>query len=163
MAALKDTEREWIVQRLACYETPADVAEAASSEFGKDVTRQQVEFYDPHRGRLPAEKWQELFQETRDEYLSNERRVAIANKLLRLRRLQNIVQSDDATRVEKMEALEQAAKESGDKYTNKQHLEHSGPDGGPIEAITADVDPDATDDPQQLITIYREAFTGNTE
>jgi len=131
MAALKDTEREWIVQRLACYETPADVADAASEEFGKDVTRQQVEHYDPNRSDRVAEKWRKLFKETRDEYLSNERRVAIANKLWRLRQLQDIVQSEEATREEKMEALEQAAKESGGKYTNRTEL--SGPGGGPIE------------------------------
>jgi hypothetical protein len=133
MAALKDTEREWIVQRLACYETPADVAGAASEEFGKDVTRQQVEHYDPNRSDRVAEKWESLFEETRDEYLTNERQVAIANKMWRLRRLQDIVQDEDATREEKMEALEQAAKESGGKYTNEHQLEHSGPNRGPIQ------------------------------
>jgi len=123
MAALRGTERTWIVEQLACYETPADVAEEASEKFGKDITRQQVEHYDPNRTDRVAEKWEKLFQETRDEYLTNERRVAIANKLWRLRQLQDIVQSDDATREEKMEALEQAAKESGGKYTNTKHLD----------------------------------------
>lgn len=135
MAALKDTEREWIVERLACYEQPADVAEAATSEFGKDVTRQQVEHYDPNRSDTVAEKWKTLFEKTRDEYLTNERRVAIANKLWRLRQLQDIVESENATREEKMEALEQAAKEAGGKYTNEQRLQHSGPDGAPINVI----------------------------
>jgi len=146
MAALKDTEREWIVQRLACYETPADVAGAASQEFGKDVTRQQVEHYDPNRSDRVAEKWESLFQETRDEYLSNERRVAIANKLWRLRQLQDIVQSDDATREEKMEALEQAAKESGGKYTNETTLEHTGQGGGALQINVVNTPTDPNED-----------------
>jgi len=146
MAALKDTEREWIVQRLACYKTPADVAEAATDQFGKDVTRQQVEHYDPNRSDRVAQKWEELFGETRDEYLRNERRVAIANKLWRLRQLQDIVQDAESTREEQMEALEQAAKEAGGKYTNEQKLEHTGEDGGALQINVVNAAPDPDDD-----------------
>jgi len=135
MASLRDSERQWIVRQLACYETPTDVAEDASERFGKDIVRQQVEHYDPHKSDKIADRWATLFKRTREEYLTNERRVAIANKLWRLRQLQSIVESDDATREEKMEALEQAAKEAGGKYTNEQRLQHSGPDGAPINVI----------------------------
>jgi hypothetical protein len=43
--------------------------------------------------------------------------------------------------------LEQAAKEAGGAYTNKQKLEHTGKDGGPIRTAAGPVDlSDLTDD-----------------
>lgn len=48
-----------------------------------------------------------------------------------------------ATRTETMknyalaaQIVEQAAKECGDAYTNRQKVEHTGKDGGPIESAT---------------------------
>lgn len=148
MASLADSERREIVQRLACYETPTEVADWASEEFGKDLSRQQVNHYDPTRSDKTGEKWRELFWSTRERFNNDAERVAIAQKLWRLRELQDIA-TDDATSVEdRLSALEQAAKEMGGDYTNEQKLEHSGPDGELIQVIfDSDVpEPDGADD-----------------
>jgi hypothetical protein len=47
MAALKDEVKRFIVQSLACFDTPSQVAQAVKDTFGLEVSRQQCEFYDP--------------------------------------------------------------------------------------------------------------------
>lgn len=145
MARLSDPEREDIVQRLACYRQPSVVAAWATREFNKDISRQQVEHYDPTRNDNIAEKWVEVFQETREEYLQNERRVAIAQKMWRLRQLQQIANDDEQDAETRMGALEQAAKETGGKYTNTQHLEHTGGGGGALQINVVNEPSDAGD------------------
>ena len=43
MAALKSEVKSFIVQALACFDTPSQVAEAVKNEFGVVLSRQQVE------------------------------------------------------------------------------------------------------------------------
>ncbi|KTC33210.1 hypothetical protein AO265_35290 [Pseudomonas sp. ABAC61] len=47
MAALKNEVKSFIVQALACFDTPSQVVEAVKNEYGLVVTRQQVETHDP--------------------------------------------------------------------------------------------------------------------
>ena len=47
MAALKSEVKSFIVQALACFDTPSQVAEAVKNEFGVVLSRQQVETHDP--------------------------------------------------------------------------------------------------------------------
>lgn len=104
------------------------------------MTRQQVASHDPTKvaGKGLAQKWVDLFNRTRDRFLNEISDIPIANKAYRLRVLDRM-----ATRAEGMknlaltaEIIEQAAKECGDAYTNKHKFEHSGPNGGAIQAIT---------------------------
>lgn len=133
MASLNDNERRQIVQRLATYGTPTEVAEWASTEFEKDVGRKQVAHYDPTRSDQTGQQWVELFHETRKTFNEDASRVAIAQKLWRLRQLQKIAADSDTEPSDRLKAMEQAAKEMGEAYTNRYLLEHSGPDGGPQE------------------------------
>ncbi|EPH9701163.1 DUF2280 domain-containing protein [Enterobacter hormaechei] len=140
MATLKGEVKAFIVQSLACFDTPSQVVELVKKEFGLSITRQQVESHDPTKanGRGLAQKWVELFHETRKRFQTELSDIPIANKAYRLRVLDRM-----ATRAEGMknlaltaEIIEQAAKECGDAYTNKHKFEHSGPNGGAIQTIT---------------------------
>ncbi|MGO0650666.1 DUF2280 domain-containing protein [Citrobacter freundii] len=140
MATLKGEVKAFIVQSLACFDTPSQVVEAVKKEFGITIPRQQVESHDPTKanGKGLAKKWVEMFNETRERFQNVISDIPIANKAYRLRVLDRM-----ATRAEGMknlaltaEIIEQAAKECGDAYTNKHKFEHSGPNGGAIQTIT---------------------------
>jgi len=140
MAALKPDVKAFIVQALACFDTPSIVVEAVQKEFGIKITPQQVESHDPTKvsGRGLAKKWVELFNATRERFQNEISDIPIANKAYRLRMLDRMV-----TNTERMknfaltaELIEQAAKECGDAYTNKHKFEHSGPNGGAIQTLT---------------------------
>ncbi|HIE0108938.1 TPA: DUF2280 domain-containing protein [Klebsiella pneumoniae] len=140
MAALKPEVRAFIVQELACFDTPSQIVESVQKEFKVQVTRQQVASHDPTKvaGKGLAQKWVDLFNRTRDRFLNEISDIPIANKAYRLRVLDRM-----ASRAEGMknlaltaEIIEQAAKECGDAYTNKHKFEHSGPNGGAIQTIT---------------------------
>ncbi|WP_426739372.1 DUF2280 domain-containing protein [Enterobacter cloacae complex sp. 400B2] len=140
MATLKGEVKAFIVQSLACFDTPSQVVELVKKEFGLSITRQQVESHDPTKanGRGLAQKWVDMFNATREHFQNEISDIPIANKAYRLRVLDRM-----ATRAEGMknlaltaEIIEQAAKECGDAYTNKHKFEHSGPNGGAIQTIT---------------------------
>ncbi|VEC04839.1 phage protein [Klebsiella pneumoniae] len=133
MAALKPEVRAFIVQELACFDTPSQIVESVQKEFKVQVTRQQVASHDPTKvaGKGLAQKWVDLFNRTRDRFLNEISDIPIANKAYRLRVLDRM-----ATNAEKMknygmtsQLIEQAAKEMGDAYTNRQKVEHTSPDG----------------------------------
>lgn len=140
MATLKGEVKAFIVQSLACFDTPSQVVELVKKEFGLSITRQQVESHDPTKanGRGLAQKCVDMFNATRERFQNEISDIPIANKAYRLRVLDRM-----ATRAEGMknlaltaEIIEQAAKECGDAYTNKHKFEHSGPNGGAIQTIT---------------------------
>ena len=141
MAALDDDVKAFIVRALACFDTPETVAKAVKAEFGLDVTRQQCEAYDPNKAIAAklGEKWRVLFEETRKSFLEDTSRIGIAHRAVRLKRLERM-----ADKAENMGAIglaaslmEQAAKEVGEAYTNKQRHELTGKGGGAIEVASS--------------------------
>lgn len=129
MAALKPDVKAFIIQSLACYDTPSQVVEAVQKEFGINITRQQAESHDPTKasGKTLAKKWVELFNATRERFQNEISDIPIANKAYRLRVLQRMSTTAENMKNLGMTAqlLEQAAKEVGDVYTNKQKVEQS--------------------------------------
>lgn len=130
MAALKPDVKAFIIQSLACYDTPSQVVEAVQKEFGINITRQQAESHDPTKasGKTLAKKWVELFNATRERFQNEISDIPIANKAYRLRALDRMMTKAESMRNMALAAslMEQAAKECGDAYTNKQKVEHSG-------------------------------------
>ncbi len=133
MAALPSEVKAFIVQALACYENPAKVIELVKEEFKVTISRQQVSAYDPSNAMAKSlsKKWVDLFNTTRARFQNEISDIPIANKAYRLRTLDRM-----ATSTEKMknfaltaQLIEQAAKEVGDAYTNRQKVEHTSPDG----------------------------------
>jgi hypothetical protein len=135
VAKLSKTVQRFIVQQLACFESPSEVVEAVKEEYGITVTRQAVEHYDPTKGgegKGLAKEHEELFHATRERFISKIDALAISHKAYRLNQLEQIMRNAKRRRNWGLAAqmLEQAAKETGGLYTNKR--EHSGPGGGAI-------------------------------
>lgn len=123
MAALKDEVKHFIVQALACFDTPTQVSEAVKEEFKLDVPRQQIATYDPtkYNGRQLSQKWRVLFEDTRKRFREEVAEIPIASRAFRLRAIARM-----ATQAEKsrnialaVQMIEQAAKEVGDVYVNR--------------------------------------------
>ncbi|ELY4627410.1 DUF2280 domain-containing protein [Franconibacter helveticus 513] len=140
MAALKPEVKAFIVQALACYDTPSQVVESVQEAFGLTISRQQVESHDPTKvsGKTLAQKWVDMFNAARERFQNEVGDIPIASKAYRLRVLNRMAASAEKMKNFGMtsQLIEQAAKEMGDAYTNKHKLEHSGPNGGAIQTIT---------------------------
>lgn len=130
MSKLTDPMKLFIVQALACHDTPTQVALAVKEEFGVVIDRQQVARYDPTKvtGRDLSKKLREIFYATRESFLADVGSIPIAQQSYRLRVLQRALSKVEGQGNVAMIAqlLEQAAKESGGAFTNKTKLEHSG-------------------------------------
>jgi hypothetical protein len=129
MATLTEGVKRFIVQALACYDSPTTVAESVKEEFGLEITRMQVAQYDPSKnsGRGVAKKWQVLFEDTRKRFREEAADIPIAQRAYRLRTLDRL-----AAKAEKMrnlpltlQVLEQAAKEVGESYVNKSRSDNN--------------------------------------
>ena len=130
MAALKNEVKSFIVQALACFDTPSQVSQAVKQEFDIDVTRQQVEQHDPTKraGSHLAAKWQTLFNDTRKRFREQTAEIPIANRAYRLRAMNRFVEKAETMKNIglAMQILEQAAKETGDIYVNRARKEEAG-------------------------------------
>ena len=145
MAALKPDVKAFIIQSLACYDTPSQVVEAVQKEFGIKITRQQAESHDPTKasGKTLAKRWIAMFSATRERFLTETRDIPIANKSYRLRVLDRMATKTEGLKNFSLTAqlIEQAAKEVGDAYTNKLKVESTGKDGGPLRTETVSLSP----------------------
>lgn len=123
MAALTSDVKAFIVQALACFDTPTQVSQAVKQEFDIDVTRQQVEQHDPTKraGANLAAKWRTLFEDTRKRFREETSEIPIANRAFRLRVLGRMAEKAENMKNMALTAqlLEQAAKECGDMYVNR--------------------------------------------
>lgn len=141
-AKLSDPIKTYIVQALACFDTPSIVAEAVRKEFGETVTRQSIEGYDPNKkaGSGMAPKWKALFEETRKTFLEDTASIAISHRAVRLRALQRMADKAETSgnMVLASSLLKQAAEEVGGSYTNRREL--TGKDGKdlpvPVSPVT---------------------------
>lgn len=124
MAALSNEVKAFIVQALACFDTPAQVAASVREEFGIEVSRQQCESHDPTKsaGRDLAKRWRTLFDDTRKRFREETSEIPIANRAFRLRALGRMAEKAESMKNMALTAqlLEQAAKEVGDVYVNRQ-------------------------------------------
>lgn len=144
MAAIKPEVKTFIVHALACFDTPSQVVEAVKKEFGLTVTRQAVEGHDPTKaaGKNLADKWRTMFEEAREKFKTETSDIPIANRAFRLRALNRMVSVAEERKNFALAAqlLEQAAKEAGGAFTNKQVHDHQSTDGTmtPAKSFTAD-------------------------
>ncbi|WP_313237873.1 DUF2280 domain-containing protein [Delftia acidovorans] len=140
MAKLSEAEKRFIVQALACYDTPTQVVEAVKEEFGTVMDRGHVGCYDPTKvaGKQLAKKWRDLFEETRKRFRKEVSEIPIADQAYRMRQLQRMLQDAMSRKnvVLASQLLEQAAKEAGGQFTNRRLNEHTGKGGGPVEVAT---------------------------
>lgn len=123
MAALQNDVKAFIVQALACFDTPSQVVEAVQKEYGVSITRQQVETHDPTKtsGKCLAKRWVTLFHDTRKRFREQTAEIPIANRAFRLRAMNRFVEKAETMKNIglAMQILEQAAKEMGDAFVNR--------------------------------------------
>ncbi|HEN3466834.1 TPA: DUF2280 domain-containing protein [Yersinia enterocolitica] len=133
MAALKPEVKAFIVQALACYDTPSQVVAQVKQEFNLTLTLQQVSSYDPTKAiaKNLGQKWVDLFNSTRSRFQTEISDIPIANRAYRLRALDRMATKAETMKNFAMTAqlMEQAAKEVGDAYTNRQKVDHTSSDG----------------------------------
>lgn len=138
---LNDEVKAYIVTSLACFDTPAVVAEAVKREFGETITRQTVECYDPNKraGSRLSEKWKQVFEETRRAFLDDTSKIGISHRSVRLRALDRMASraEERGNMVLAKDLLKQAAEEMGNAYTNRREL--TGKDGKDLPAPVAPV------------------------
>lgn len=143
MAALTSDVKAFIVQALACFDTPTQVSQAVKQEFDIDVTRQQVEQHDPTKraGANLAAKWRTLFEDTRKRFREETSEIPIANRAFRLRVLGRMAEKAENMKNMALTAqlLEQAAKEVGDVYVNRQTKNENPHDNVPPTRVQVDV------------------------
>lgn len=130
MAALKDEVKAFIVQALACFDTPSQVCQAVKEQYGIEVSRQLCERYDPtkYSGRDLGQKWKTFFEECRKRFREETVDIPIANRAFRLRAMNRFVEKAETMKNIglAMQILEQAAKETGDIYVNRGRKEEAG-------------------------------------
>lgn len=135
MATLSEDVKVFIVQALACFDSPSTVAQAVKEQYGLTVSRQQVESYDHTKASSKgvAKKLVALFNETREKFLKDAAVVPVARQVYRLRVLQRALDKAEKQGNSAMvlQILEQAAKESGGVFTNRREVTGAG--GGPIQ------------------------------
>ena len=139
MATLKEPVKIFIVQSLACRDTPQEVAEAVKQEFKIELDRRQCASYDPTKpaGQNLSKKFVQLFNETREKFDAGLIDIPIANKHFRLKQYQKQLERNAKNTVMSLKILEQAAKDIGGQFTNRQEI--TGKDGKPIETVNSSV------------------------
>ncbi|MDK2146892.1 DUF2280 domain-containing protein [Acinetobacter baumannii] len=138
MAALKEPVKIFIVQALACRDTPQEVVEQVKQEFGVDISRSQCECYDPtkYSGRNLSKKFVELFELTREKFDKGLIDIPIANKYYRLKQYQRQLEKTRNVKTA-LKILEQAAKDIGGQFTNRKEI--TGKDGGPVQTVNSEI------------------------
>ncbi|WP_347473833.1 DUF2280 domain-containing protein [Acinetobacter thermotolerans] len=134
MARLNKEQKLYIVRSLAVFNTPKETADLIKQEFdGLAVTPQQCEAYDPTKrtGQNLSEDLKKEFEATRKDFLEKPQNIPIANKAVRLQMYQNLAVRNSKNTVMLLKILEQAAKEEGNQYTNRQEI--TGKDGKPLQ------------------------------
>lgn len=152
MPKLSNEVKVFIVTHLAMFDTPTQVALAVKEEFGVEVTRQAVQYYDPTVGEKPPKTFIALFETTRTRFIDSASEIPIAIRAVRLRRLDRMARALEDRRnvLGAAQLMKQAAEDIGGVYTNRREL--TGKDG-------KDLMPELTDEErrERVVGIMREA------
>lgn len=110
MAALKEPVKIFIVQSLACFETPQQVADSVEEIYKIKIDRKQCHSYDPtkYAGRNLSKKLKDLFERTRKDFKANIEDIPIANKAFHFKELQKMYDEWGANKFMKQTVLKQA-------------------------------------------------------
>lgn len=113
MATLREPVKIFIVQSLACFETPRQVVESVKQEFNIEILRQQVALYDPTKatGKNLSKKLKDLFYKTRNDFKTNVFDIPLANKAVRLTELQKIYNDPKVNRILRTKLIRQVKDE----------------------------------------------------
>ncbi len=152
MAALKEPVKIFIVQSLACFETPQQVADSVEETYKIKIDRKQCHSYDPtkYAGRNLSKKLKDLFYETRKKFQENILDIPIANKAFRLKELQNMYEDSGRNKRAKQNLLKQAFQETDGRVSRQ---EITGANGGTIKTETEQKQTQPTYTPDELASM----------
>ena len=134
---LSNQVKTFIVEQLALYQSPSEVAAAVAQEFGVSISLRQVSKYNPDNQTAVnlAADLKALFYTTRRAFQADAATIAVSHQNYRLRQLDNALrrQLDKPNKNERLilQILEHAAKEVGGMFTNRREL--TGRDGDAIK------------------------------
>src|ERR1043166_5777885 len=96
---LNEAQKVEVVLRLAGYDNPTAIARSLKEEFAIDIAVTSIAFYDPttYRGRQCPPRWATLFHETRAKIIAGLSDVGAANKMVRVRWLDQMARRQMAT------------------------------------------------------------------
>lgn len=141
IAKLTVEQRTFVVQSLACFDRPHEIAAALKKEYAVTISLQGIEAYDPNKsaGKNLSKRWRAMFDATRNAFLTDTALVGISHRAVRLRMLDRMAEKADkqGNMVLAASLLEQAAKEVGNAFTNRH--EHTGKDGKDLPPPAAPV------------------------
>jgi hypothetical protein len=124
---LNDEQKTYVVTRLAVYDKPAAIARDLKEEFGVTITPEAVGNYHPDRvHRRVAQRWKDLFAETRKAYIAKAADVGAMHKPVRILWREGLAHDAWAAGLFKhaSDILDAIAKDFGDVFTHKQRHEH---------------------------------------
>lgn len=128
MATLNGKVQAFIVYGFANFMKPQQIVDAVKENFGIEVSRQQVCYYNPEsltRDKDLAPKWLELFEKYRKEATEETKAIAVSHKPYRIKMLQELIEKamKSGNMVLAADLLKQVAEEMGGKYTNQQKVD----------------------------------------
>lgn len=127
---IPDEVKAFIVAELACYSSPSEVAALVLQEFDLTIDRRIIQQHDPTKeaGSHLAQRWIDQFEAARREFNELRSAVPIANKIRRLKLLDQSVRQLLARKnvMGAAQLMEQAAREVGGIYERHR----PGPGGG---------------------------------
>ena len=82
---LTTAQQEYVVRRLAAFDSPLAIARSLRAEFGIDISRNSIWRYDPTRYRKCAARWKALFFAAREAMLRDKGQAAALDRAVRLR------------------------------------------------------------------------------
>jgi hypothetical protein len=108
--------KEYVVQRLAAYDTSTAIVRSLLEEFGIKIRRCSIEKYDPTKHPTVPKRWRELFVATRQAILEGKVAVGAASAMVRLRwrdaMAREAIDAKDFAVADRI--LNSAAKDAGD-------------------------------------------------
>ncbi len=122
---LNSEQKAFIITAYARYDGLAEVCRAFKEEYGVDLPKPHALAYNAGGPRYRgAAKWRELFERERKHFLDNVGHIGIAQKAVRIQRLEALCAIALQRKNVKLaaELMEQAAKEMGEVFTNRREV-----------------------------------------
>lgn len=132
MAVLKDTQKQFLITRLAKFRSPSEVVVEFTEHFGASIDIKQVVTYDPTRATFAGgPKWRSLFDAVREDHIKNVDAVEGAHQGFRMQMLQDMATQAYKRKnfAQAQSILKQMAEEVGGVLTNERHMKIDKSDG----------------------------------